>query len=402
MHKSIITIILICFLGCKTDKTPDQSVDLSDWSAVEAQGQHQSINMMMWKGDPKINAYMNNHVLPKVKSKYGIGVNIVSGQGNMIVQSLMTELQANKSESEIDLVWINGETFYQLRQIDALYGPWTSVLPNAEFIDFENPFIGKDFQQDIDGYELPWGNVQMTWIYNQAKVKNPPRNKAELLNFVKTHPGQFTFDNHFTGLTFLKSLLISFAENPDELYGDFDEATYKKYSQQLWNYIEQLKPYLWQSGEVFPENVAQMHQLLASGEIWFSMSNNDSEVDNKISEGLFPKTARAYVPDFGSIQNSHYLGIPKLSQHKAAAMLVANFMISAQAQAHKSKPEVWGDGSVLDLKKLPKNEKQHFKNIAKRQYAPPRSELDQKALMELHPEYMIRLAEDFRTKIINP
>jgi putative spermidine/putrescine transport system substrate-binding protein len=145
-----------------------------------------------------------------------------------------------------------------------------------------------------------------------------------------------------------------------------------------------------------------MHQLFASGEIWFSMSNNDSEVDNKISEGLFPKTARAYVPDFGSIQNSHYLGIPKLSKHKAVAMLVANFMISAEAQAHKSKPEVWGDGSVLDLKKLPENEKQHFENIVRRQYAPPRSELNQKALMELNPKYMIRLAEDFRTKIINP
>ncbi|WP_247653443.1 hypothetical protein [Flavobacterium sp. CS20] len=83
-------------------------------------------------------------------------------------------------------------------------------------------------------------------------------------------------------------------------------------------------------------------------------------------------------------------------------MLVANFMISAEAQAHKSKPEVWGDGSVLDLKKLPENEKQHFENIVRRQYAPPRSELNQKALMELNPKYMIRLAEDFRTKIINP
>jgi putative spermidine/putrescine transport system substrate-binding protein len=301
MHKPIITIILICFLGCKTDKTSDESVDLSDWALIETQGQRQNINLMMWKGDPKINAYMSDYVLPKVKAQYGIDVNIVSGQGNMIVQSLMTELQANKSESEIDLVWINGETFYQLRQIDALYGPWTSVLPNAEFIDFDNPFIGKDFQQPIDGYELPWGNVQMTLIYDQAKVKNPPRNKTELLNFVKTHPGQFTFDNHFTGLTFLKSLLISFAENPKELYSEFDEATYQKYSQQLWEYINKLKPYLWQKGEVFPENVAQMHQLFASGEIWFSMSNNDSEVDNKISEGLFPKTARAYVPDFKTV-----------------------------------------------------------------------------------------------------
>lgn len=402
MHKSIITLILICFLGCKTDKIPDKTADLSNWSAVEAQGQNQSISMMMWKGDPKINAYMSDFIVPKVKDKYGIDLEITNGQGNIIVQSLMTELQAKKSESEIDLIWINGETFYQLRQIDALYGPWTSVLPNAEFIDFDNPFIGKDFQQNIEGYEMPWGNVQMTWIYDKSKLENPPQTKVELLEFVKQNPGKFTFDNHFTGLTFLKSLLISFADNPEELYGEFDEALYQKYASKLWEYINTLKPYLWQNGEAFPENVAQMHQLFAAGEIWFSMSNNDSEVDNKINEGLFPKTARAYVPDFGSIQNSHYLGVPKLSAHKASAMLVANLMISAEAQAHKSKPSVWGDGIVLNIDKLPDHKKQYFDDIEKRQFAPTREELNKNALMELNPKYMMRLAEDFRTEIINP
>jgi hypothetical protein len=38
---------------------------------------------------------------------------------------------------------------------------------------------------------------------------------------------------------------------------------------------------------VFPENVAQVHQLFSNGELWFTMSNNDAEVDSKIAEGLF-------------------------------------------------------------------------------------------------------------------
>jgi ABC-type uncharacterized transport system YnjBCD substrate-binding protein len=49
----------------------------------------------------------------------------------------MTEQQANKSNSDIDLMWINGETFYQLKQINGLYGPWTDKLPNAKNIDFK-------------------------------------------------------------------------------------------------------------------------------------------------------------------------------------------------------------------------------------------------------------------------
>jgi len=400
MKRIFILVCLISLWSCKTEE-PSSKIDLSNWENIKEQGKDQEISMMMWMGDPKINAYMSDYILPKIKSEYGIDVNIVNGQGNVIVQSLMSELQADVDESEIDLVWINGETFYQLRQIDALHGPWTSVLPNSEYINLENDFIGKDFQQDINGFELPWGNVQMTVIYDSRKVDSPPKTKDELLAFVVKNPGKFTFDNHFTGLTFLKSLLISFAENPNELYGDFNEKNYRKYSEKLWDYIDKIKPYLWQKGEVFPENVAQMHQLFASGEIWFTMSNNDSEVDNKITEGLFPESARAYVPEFGTIQNSHYLGIPKLSKYKSSAMLFANLMISAEAQAKKMSPEIWGDGTVLSLDKLPEDQLQYFENITSRKHAPERENLQKFALMELSPEYMIRLSEDFRNKIIN-
>ncbi|MBA3985620.1 MAG: ABC transporter substrate-binding protein, partial [Flavobacteriales bacterium] len=225
--------------------------------------------------------------------------------------------------------------------------------------------------------------------------------RDELLSFVKQHPGTFTFDNQFTGLTFLKALLIDIAGGDDVLKGDFNETKYNLYSKQLWTYINKLKPYLWRKGEVFPEGVAQMHQLFASGELWFTMSNNDAEVDSKTAEGLFPETAKAYVPDFGSIQNSHYLGITKLSGGKSAAMVVANFLVSPEAQLQKMKPEVWGDGTILDLETLPKEIKEKFTNLPSRKQAPIRSEIIERAHLELAPEYMIKLAEDFRTEIIN-
>lgn len=387
-------------MSCQESKKQEE-IDLSklSWDEIIEQGKSQKINMMMWKGDPKINAYMKDFVKPLVKEKYDIELNIIGGQGNVLVQNLMNEIQADASRSELDLLWINGETFYQLRQIDALFGPWTEKLPNSKYIDFENPFIGKDFQQEIDGYEMPWGNVQMTLIYNSDKVKNLPQTREELFDFVKENPGKFTFDNHFTGLTFMKSLLIDIAGR-NTLSGDFDEEKYKKYSSELFSYLKKLKPYLWRKGEVFPEDVAQMHQLFAAGELWFTMSNNDAEVDNKINEGLFSKKSRAYVPDFGSIQNSHYLGIPEKSAHKLSAMLVINEMISPELQFQKMQPEVWGDGSVLDIEKLPEDLQRKWQSKVQRQYAPSRAEIQHNALQELAPEYMIRLADDFQEKIL--
>lgn len=394
--------ILVTFFACNTSQSPTQQANPLEmtWDDILAEARGKTVNLMMWQGDPLINAYMQNYIIPQLKEKHDITLRISNGQGNTIVQVLMAELQAGRSESELDLMWINGETFYQLRQIDALFGSFTQKLPNAQYIDFANPFIGKDFQQPVEGYECPWGNVQMAIIYNSAKVPNPPMTRAELLDFVKANPGKFTFDNHFTGLTFLKALLIDIAGGAEELNGSFDETKYTKYSAELWQYIHELKPYLWREGKAFPEAVAPMHQLFASGELWFTMSNNDCEVDNKILEGLFPNTARAYVPDFGSIQNSHYMGIPKLSNNKAAAMVVCNFLISPEAQYKKMDPQIWGDGTILDVNKLSSEWKSKFANLPNRQYAPKRSEIQSKALPELAPEYMIRLAEDFRKKVI--
>ncbi|GHC47390.1 ABC transporter substrate-binding protein [Ulvibacter litoralis] len=401
MNKIIALLtVFICFACAEKNKETQKDLSKLSWEEITTEANGKAVTMMMWNGDSKINDYMQNYVTPKLKKEHNIDLEIVGGQGPIIVQLLMTELQASKNTSDVDLVWINGETFFQLRQIDGLYGPWTSQIPNAALIDFDNPFIGFDFQQAVNGYELPWGNVQMTLIYNSATVKNPPKTREELLAFAKEHPGTFTFDNHFTGLTFLKALLIDISGNRDELSGDFNEEKYTKYSAQLWDYINELKPYLWRKGEVFPENVAQMHQLFATGELLFTMSNNDSEVDSKTLEGLFPETSKAYVPDFGTIQNSHYLGITKLSGEKAAAMVVANTLVSPEAQLTKMTPNIWGDGTVLDVQKLTPEQRQQFETIPSRTRAPNRKDIQHKALLELSPEYMIRLAEDFRKEII--
>ena len=402
MKKPIFLITILVLVACGDDKSrmADQDLATASWEQIEDGAQGKTVNMMMWAGDPKINAYMKNYVAPAVKEAYNIDLEISSGQGNTIVQLLMTEMQAGK-DGNVDMMWINGETFYQLRQIDGLYGPFVDRLPNSKYVDLDNPFIGTDFQKPINGMEAPWGNVQMTLIYDSEKVDQLPQTREELLAFAKANPNKFTFDNHFTGLTFMKGLLIDIAGGEKALAGDFDEKKYQKYSQELWAYLRKLEPYLWKNGETFPEDVAQMHQLFASGELLMTMSNNDAEVDNKINEGLFPESARSYVPEFGTIQNSHYLGIAKNAVDKAAAMAVINFMISPEAQLKKQNPEVWGDGTVLNLDQLPEGFKEKFQNIPARKYAPKRSAIQENALQELAPEYMIRLAEDFRKEIIN-
>ena len=406
LGRGLLAGALLFSVGCRNGAeapadTAIAKADARPWAEIEQAARGQRVTWMMWQGDPFINAYVQKFVAPQLAARYGVELVTVAGQGSTIVSTLMTEREAKKDQSAIDLAWINGETFYQLRQIEALAGPFTDRLPNAALIDFSNRFIRYDFQQEINGFECPWGNVQHAFIYDSARVSDPPRDREALAAWVKAHPGRFTFDTGFTGMTFLKELLIDVSGGEKQLAGAFDAAKYEKGSARLWDYLRQIRPYLWKRGETFPTDVAQIHQMFTNGELDFTMSNNDGEVDNKVAQGLFPKSARAYVWDTGTIQNSHYLGIPKNAAHLEGALVAINFMISPEAQLEKMKPEVWGDGTILDRNRLEEPWKGRFAALPKRKNGPERSEIESKALQELAPETMIRLYEDFRTEILD-
>lgn len=392
------TLILLSGCGAEKARKPTQIL-AQTWPQVEAAGRNQPVSMVMWQGDPLINRYMNTYVKPEVKRRYGIDLQLAAGQGAGLVQTLAAEQQAGQP-SEADVVWINGETFYQLRQVNALLGPFVEKLPNAHLLDLQNPFINTDFQQPVAGMECPWGNVQFTFIYDSARVAQPPRSFAELPAFLQAHPGQFTIPNEFTGMTLLKSWMMALSGDPQLFRGKFNEAVYRKWSGALWQVINQNRRYFWKQGQTFPEQLAPLHQLFANGEVAFTFSNNDAEVDNKVNQQVFPATARAYVPAPGTIQNAHYLGLVRGARHPEAAMLVINFLISPEAQLKKMDPNVWGDHTVLNLQALPAAQRQAFEQLPSRRYAPRRETIQGLALPEPDPEYMTRLFKDFRTYVI--
>jgi len=397
---SVLLLLGSSATGCADAPTDERDLLAADWAEVEAEARGQTVTVAMWQGDPFINDYMREYVAPRLRAEHGVTLEFVALQGNQIVSALVTEAEAGAARSAYDMLWINGETFYQLRQIDALWGPFLERLPSARYVDLENPFIGVDFQQPIDGYEAPWGNVQMAVIYDAARVDTPPRTPEALEAWVRAHPGRVTLDAEFTGMTFLKGLLAHFAGGPDALNGPFDETLYERASAELWDYLNRIRPYLWQRGETFPANVAQMHQLYAAGEVDFTMSNNDGEVDNKVLQGLFPATSRAYVFDTGSVQNSHYWGVPARADDQAGALVAIDFLLSPEAQFEKAQPAVWGDGTVLNLDRLPAEWQGRFAEIPGREHAPPRAAIAERAIQEPDPEYMIRLYDDFRRHVM--
>ena len=130
-------VLLLLVLACAGPSPEEAGPEaLGSWEEILAAAKGESVTWAMWMGDPAINDYVRGWVAPELERRHGIRLQTVSAQGPEIVSMMMTEIEAGKPRSEIDLFWINGETFYQLRQIDALWGPFTHRLPNARLIDF--------------------------------------------------------------------------------------------------------------------------------------------------------------------------------------------------------------------------------------------------------------------------
>lgn len=365
------------------------------WDSVEARARGTTVLWRMWRGDPAINAYVDGWVATRVKERFGVTLQAVEGQGPELVNALVTEREAGARNGAASLMWINGETFAQLRRESLLAGPWAGRLPNAQFVDSASPIISRDFEQDPAGFESPWGTVQFAMIYDSARTPVPPRSFSELGAWIRAHPGRFTHDQGFTGVTFLKMLMYAKGGGVERLQGGFDSVAYVAARDSAFVWLRSTTPSFWRGGATYPPDVAAMHRLFANGEIDFTMSNNQNEVAGKVRRGILPSTSRALLLTDGTIANAHYLGIPFNAPNAAGAMVVANFLLSPEAQFEKSKAEVWADGTVLSRARMPAEWRARFEAGASVGALHPDS-LARYARPEVSPVYHERLLADWR------
>lgn len=397
----IFLIILIVFISCNNNNdNKSEDINKLSWQQMLDKAKGSTVIMNMHQGDKKANSYMSDYVVPAVKNQFGITLKVVGGQGKEIINNIMAEKESGTTKGQIDLCWINGETFYQLRQIDGLFGPFASQLPNIKYIDLEDPIIKYDFQEEVKGFEAPWGKAFFVGITDTARVKIIPVTMRDFANYWQQHPGRFTISQDFTGFTLLKSWLVEIAGGIKELEGTFDEKKYQQYSNQLWHFINKNKKYFWKKGETFPATNVTISQMYGSGEVDFTFSFGNADIDKKVADGLYPSTSKGFILKAGCINNTNYLGIPYNSANKEAAMVVCNFLLSPEAQIKKNNYTIWGGSMVLDYSKLEKQWQQQYDALPKLKYGISDEEIKSKSIKETEPKYMIRIADDFRKFVI--
>jgi putative spermidine/putrescine transport system substrate-binding protein len=374
------------------------------WDDVVKRARGQTVDWFMWGGFPATNAYVNGYVAPRVKELYGIILRQVPVKDIAdVVGKLLVEKQAGRAAGgDVDLMWINGENFRTCKRFGLLYGPFADRLPHQRLVDGNKPSVRNDFGEPVEGLESPWGSAQVVMIYDSKRAPDPPRSMAALLEWVRRHPGRFTYPAppDFTGSVFVRHVFYHAAGDVAAWQGPLDEQRFEAAAAATYRTLKEIAPFLWRAGKTYPETPIRLSQLLADGEVDFAMSYHPAEASKMILDGLYPPTVRTFVFDEGTIANTHFVAVPFNAGDKEGAMVVADFLLSPEAQLKKADPAVWGDFPAIDLARLDPGWQAQFAALPRGVATLPNDVLQGHQLPEPPSEILIRLEKGWDEHVL--
>ena len=373
------------------------------WEEIVVQAKGSEVNFAMWSGDEARNRYYQGVVAATVKQQYGVTLRFLpTSDVADIVNKLLNEKGAGKTvDGTIDLVWINGENFRTAKQGGVLWGPFAEALPNVKH--FAEDARQRDFGTLVEGYEAPYQRAQFVIAYDTARAPDPPRSIEKLREWIKSHPGRFTYlaPPDFTGSAFIRHILLFYLKRNlggAAFDGRFDEERYQRAAAAAIAYLNEIKPYLWRKGETYPASPKEADRLFANSEIDFTMNYGPSFASERIARGEYPPTTRTFVFDEGTIGNYSYLAIPFNASNAAGALVVINHLMSPAHALEQGR--ALGSLFPQSLESLTPADRAAAEALPLGPATLPAAELAKHQLPEPDAQYLERLEKDWREKVL--
>lgn len=384
---------------CALSTTATAQTDPNIWDAVTAAAKGQTVYWNAWGGSTQTNDFIA-WVGERVAEDYDVTLEHVklSDTADAVSRVLAEKSAGQNEDGAIDMIWINGANFAAMKDADLLFGPFAESLPNWALVDAQGKSVQSDFTVPTDGMESPWAMAQVVFIHDTADLAAPLGSMEAILEWSSANPGRFTFPQppDFLGTTFLKQALIDLLDDTTVLSAPVGD-NYDEVTAPLWDYMDALTPTLWRQGKAYPQTGPRQLQLIADNEVDLAISFSPGEASAAIANFQLPDTARTFVLDKGTLGNASFVAIPYNSSSSEGAMVVANFLMSAEAQTRAQNPEILGYGTVLNMDALSTDERAAFDALDLGVATLSPAELGT-ALPEPHPSWATRLADDWATR----
>ena len=330
----LAAVLIVLTLPAAAEEAPHPS----NWADVEEAARGQHVHWYAWGGESHINDYIA-WVGETVSERYGVTLSQVKlADTAEAVARVLAETTAGRNTGGAgDLVWINGENFVAMKENGLLEGDaWAEALPNWQLVDLEQygPAILTDFAVPVEGQQSPWGRAQLVFLFDEDRTE-PPNSLEALVKFAAENPGRFTYPRppNFIGTSFLKQVLLDTVPDPSVLLQPAGEDGEALVRANMLPVLQALHPNLWRRGGTFPSSVADLRRLFADGEIALALTHNPSDGETAVRAGLLPPSVRVGAFEGGTLGNVHFVAVPHNAADKAGAFVVANFLLSPEAQA---------------------------------------------------------------------
>jgi putative thiamine transport system substrate-binding protein len=371
--------------------------DPTDWDAVLAEANGQTVYWNAWGGSTTTNDFIA-WAGQRVLEDHGVTVEHVklTDTADAVSRVVAEKSAGEDDDGAVDMIWINGANFNAMKQADLLFGPFAEQLPNWQFVDAAGKTVQTDFTVPVEGFEAPWAMAQVVFIHETARLPMGLGDMDALLNWAKSNPGRFTFPQppDFLGTTFLKQALIDLTDNASVLQNPATDENYDSVTAPLWAFLEELTPNLWREGRAYPQTGPRQLQLIADGEVDLAISFSPGEASAAIANFQLPETARTFVLDKGTLGNASFVAVPYNSGSAAGAMVLANFLMSPEAQARAQDPNILGYGTVLNMDALSNTDRAAFDALELGVATLSPADLGS-VQAEPHPSWATRIADDW-------
>jgi putative spermidine/putrescine transport system substrate-binding protein len=312
-------------------------------------------------GDVNIRDLWQKQLLPAYKKvKPDVNFALVFDEHALSEQAVFDKLAAAKQAgavSGVDL-WEATGRLAQGGSAGLIQKVTSKEIPNLDKVP-------KDSLDRFGSFGVPYRASSVILAYNSAEVKDPPRTLDELISWVKSNEGKFTYnppDKGGSGGNFTTRVLESGI--PQEQL-TFFQTQYDESKEVLWEtgwqILKDLHPHIFNNG-FYPAGNVPVLQTLGKGSISMAPVWSDQSL-SYLAQKLLPPEVKLLQIDPPFAGSAAYLGIPSDSKNKEVLYEFLNWLLTPEPQ--NLIVEQINGYPGLDWKYMPPDIQQKYADVAK-------------------------------------
>jgi len=287
-------------------------------------------------GDTNISDWWTNTVKPGFEAanpQYEVVVTIVRGVGggNTDIANRALAAMATNSDPQVDFFEAMSTDANKEWQSQHLFVPITAdnvpnivnVVPDSKRLPDEIPYRGSQVLLAYDSAQVPDDEV--------------PKTYADLIQWIKDHPGQFVYnrpDKGGSGEAMVTRAIFEVTGKDPSLFkqGESNADLIAQYPK-AWDLLSSIHHDIYEDGS-YPAGNTPVLELLANGSVSMITAWSDQAL-KALASGTLPDTVKlAQLTDLPFTGGYNMAAIPSNSTNLEGALALANFLLTPEMQQH--------------------------------------------------------------------